>query len=59
MSSSIDGVNGRSTEATPEAYAEAIRDIAGDKAKAARMGDAGFDRARTITWDGVIEKLVQ
>jgi glycosyltransferase involved in cell wall biosynthesis len=55
----IDGVNGRSTEATPEAYAEAIRDIAGDKAKAARLGDAGYDRARTITWDGVIEKLVQ
>lgn len=55
----IDGVNGRSTEATPEAYADAIRDIASDKAKAARMGDAGFDRARTITWDGVIEKLVQ
>ena len=55
----IDGVNGRSTEATPEAYAEAIRDIAGDRAKAARLGDAGYDRARTITWDGVIEKLVQ
>ena len=55
----IDGVNGRSTEATPEAYADAIRDIASDKAQAARMGDAGFDRARTITWDGVIEKLVQ
>ncbi|MBA2258447.1 MAG: glycosyltransferase family 4 protein [Planctomycetota bacterium] len=55
----IDGVNGRSTEATPEAYADAIRDIASDKAKAARMGAAGFDRARTITWDGVIEKLVQ
>ena len=55
----IDGVNGRSTEATPEAYADAIRDIASDKAKAARMGEAGFDRARTITWDGVIEKLVQ
>ena len=55
----IDGVNGRSTEATPEAYAEAIRDIAGDKAKAGRLGDAGYDRARTITWDGVIEKLVQ
>jgi glycosyltransferase involved in cell wall biosynthesis len=55
----VDGVNGRSTEPTPEAYAEAIRAIAADKAKAARMGDAGFDRARQITWDGVIEKLVQ
>jgi glycosyltransferase involved in cell wall biosynthesis len=54
-----DGVNGRSTEATPEAFAQAIREVAGDKPKAARMGSAGFERARTITWDGVIEKLVQ
>ena len=55
----VDGVNGRSVEATPEAMAEAINSVAADKGKAARMGDAGYDRARTITWDGVIEKLVQ
>jgi glycosyltransferase involved in cell wall biosynthesis len=55
----VDGENGRSTEATPEAFAEAIRDVATDKKKAARMGNAGYERARAVTWDGVIEKLVQ
>ena len=55
----VDGVNGRITEPAPEALAAAIDEIAGDKGKAARMGNAGFDRARTVTWDGVIEKLVQ
>src|SRR5688572_22098839 len=55
----VDGVNGRSVAAEPEAMAAAINEVAADKAKAARMGDAGYDRARTITWDGVIEKLVQ
>ena len=55
----VDGVNGRSVEAEPEAMAAAINEVAADKSKAARMGDAGYDRARTITWDGVIEKLVQ
>jgi glycosyltransferase involved in cell wall biosynthesis len=55
----VDGVNGRVTEATPDAIAAAINGIAADRGKAARMGDAGFERARTITWDGVVEKLVQ
>ena len=26
--------------------------------KAAAQGQAGYDRARTITWDGVIDRLV-
>ena len=55
----VDGVNGRVTEATPDAIAAAINGIAADRGKAARMGDAGFERARTITWDGVVERLVQ
>ena len=54
----IDGVNGRSTEPSPDAIAEAINQFDADRGLAARMGDAGFDRARTVTWDGVIEKLV-
>ena len=54
----IDGVNGRSTEPSPDALAEAINQFDADRGLAARMGDAGFDRARTVTWDGVIEKLV-
>lgn len=55
----VDGVNGRVTEATPDAIAAAINGIAADRSTAARMGDAGFERARTITWDGVVEKLVR
>ena len=55
----VDGENGYSTEATPEAVAAAINRVASDKAHAARLGDAGYARAAAITWDGVIEKLVQ
>ena len=55
----VDGVNGYSTEPTPEAVADAINALASDRSRTARMGDAGFTRAREITWDGVIEKLVQ
>jgi glycosyltransferase involved in cell wall biosynthesis len=54
----IDGVNGFVCAPTPEAFASAINRLAGNKTGAASMGSAGFDRARTITWDGVIEKLV-
>lgn len=55
----VDGVNGFSTEPTPEALGAAINAVGSDKARAARMGDAGFTRAAAVTWDGVIEKLVQ
>ena len=55
----VDGENGYSTEATPDALAAAINRIANDKRQAARLGDAGHARATAVTWDGVIEKLVQ
>lgn len=55
----VDGENGYITEPTPEALAAAINAATSDKARVARMGDAGFTRAAAITWDGVIEKLVQ
>jgi glycosyltransferase involved in cell wall biosynthesis len=54
----VDGVNGFVRPADPEAFAEAVNALAGDRRRAAAMGDAGFERARTITWDGVIERLV-
>jgi glycosyltransferase involved in cell wall biosynthesis len=54
----IDGVNGRSVEPSAEALADAINNIAADRHRAARLGDAGHMRAQEITWDGVIEKLV-
>ena len=45
-------------EPTAEALAAAVNRLAADKGLAARLGDAGYDRARLVTWDGVIEKLV-
>ncbi len=54
----VDGVNGWVCEPQPEAVADAVARLAADRRRAASMGDAGHDVARTITWDGVIEKLV-
>jgi glycosyltransferase involved in cell wall biosynthesis len=54
----LDGVNGWICEPAPAALATAINAAAADRARAARMGDAGHARAAAITWDGVIEKLV-
>jgi glycosyltransferase involved in cell wall biosynthesis len=53
-----DGVNGCVCEATPEALGEALGRLHADPRRAAAWGDAGYERARTITWDGVIERLV-
>lgn len=54
-----DGVNGFICPPAPEDVAAAINRLAADRAKAASLGLAGFERARSITWDGVIEKLVE
>ena len=54
----VDGVNGFVRDPEPEAFAGAINALARDPRKAAALGDAGYERARTITWDGVIEKLL-
>ena len=55
----VDDVNGFSVQPTAEAIAAAINTLAADKRLVARLGDAGFERARAVTWDGVIETLVQ
>ena len=52
-----DGVNGNICDPTAEALGTAINHFADDRSIAAQCGDTGFDRAREITWDGVIEKL--
>jgi glycosyltransferase involved in cell wall biosynthesis len=54
----IDGVNGFVRPPEPDAFAGAIAALAADRGRAASMGSAGYDRARLVTWDGVIEKLV-
>jgi glycosyltransferase involved in cell wall biosynthesis len=54
----VDGVNGFVREPAPEAIAEAINALARDPRRAASLGEAGYERAKLITWDGVIEKLL-
>ena len=53
-----DGVTGLVAEPTAEALAAAIARMANDVPLARRLGDAGFERARSISWDGVVERLV-
>jgi glycosyltransferase involved in cell wall biosynthesis len=55
----VDGVNGFSVAPEPEPVAAAINALARDRQRAKAMGDAGYDRATTVTWDGVIETLLQ
>jgi glycosyltransferase involved in cell wall biosynthesis len=54
-----DGVNGYVLDADAEQIGTAITRLHRDRALAQSLGDAGYDRARTVTWDGVIEKLVE
>jgi glycosyltransferase involved in cell wall biosynthesis len=53
----VDGVNGRVTAPDPEALGAAIAALDADRAAAAAMGDAGSERARDVTWAGVVERL--
>src|SRR5262245_14827467 len=42
----------------PTAVGAAITSLAADRARAAQLGQAGLARARQITWDGVVERLL-
>lgn len=53
-----DGVNGAIVAPEPGPLAEAINRYAASRALAAAHGGAGRERARLVTWDGVIERLV-
>ena len=55
----VNGVNGFVCEPDAVALADAIAILARDPRRAAVMGDAGHEAAAAITWDGVIEKLLQ
>jgi glycosyltransferase involved in cell wall biosynthesis len=54
----VDGVNGFVRDPAPEAIADAVNGLSRNRSLARALGDAGFERARLVTWDGVIEKLV-
>jgi glycosyltransferase involved in cell wall biosynthesis len=53
-----DGVNGFITAPTAASLGAAIARLAADRTRARSLGDAGYERARTITWDGVVERLM-
>jgi len=53
-----DGVNGFVIAPDADAMADRIAQLAADRALARRLGDAGFQRAAAVTWDGVVEQLV-
>ncbi|HEY6361226.1 MAG TPA: glycosyltransferase family 4 protein [Vicinamibacterales bacterium] len=54
----IDGENGFVCPPEPEALGHAVARLAADPQLAARLGRAGLVRARTVTWDGVVERLL-
>lgn len=53
-----DGVNGFVVEPNADALAARIAQLAADRTLARRLGDAGFQRASAVTWDGVVEQLI-
>jgi len=56
----VDGETGRVVEPEPRAVAEAIDTLWSDRARAARMGEAGRERHRAlgITWPRALEALL-
>jgi len=50
-------VSGLVCDPDAEAFGAAFNAL-GDKARARSLGDAGHERARAVTWDGVIDALV-
>jgi glycosyltransferase involved in cell wall biosynthesis len=53
-----DGISGVVCAPEADAVADALNRLAANRRLAASLGDAGYERARVITWDSVIEKLV-
>jgi glycosyltransferase involved in cell wall biosynthesis len=53
-----DGANGFVCAPEPAAIGAAITRLASERSRAAALGRAGLAVARTVTWDGVIEKLL-
>jgi glycosyltransferase involved in cell wall biosynthesis len=53
-----DGIDGYVVAPDPVAVGSAITALAADRSRAAALGINGRERARPITWSGVIERLV-
>jgi glycosyltransferase involved in cell wall biosynthesis len=55
----VDGENGWVCPPEPEALGAALAALTADRPEAARRGDRGYERARAITWEGVIDRLLE
>ncbi len=53
-----DGATGIIAEPTADAIGAAIAQLASNRALAQSLGEAGYERARRITWDGVVDRLM-
>jgi glycosyltransferase involved in cell wall biosynthesis len=53
-----DGVTGLVTDGSPESIGAAVDRLAGDRALAERMGAAGLERVRDLSWDPVVRELL-
>ena len=53
-----DDETGCVTAPSPAALGEAVAGLLADGARAARLGQAGFERVRGITWKGAVEALL-
>jgi len=51
-------VTGLVADPTAESLGAAIARLAADRSRARSLGEAGYDRARGITWDGVVQTLM-
>jgi glycosyltransferase involved in cell wall biosynthesis len=54
----VDGVNGHVCDPTPDALAAAVNRLGADPGLAAALGDGGYGVAAAITWDHVVDRLV-
>jgi glycosyltransferase involved in cell wall biosynthesis len=54
----VDDQNGFVCAPEPAAIGAALASLASNRARAAHLGQAGLARARQITWDGVVERLL-
>ena len=54
-----DGINGAVCEPDPESISITFNALAADRSRAASLGDAGYDKARSVTWHSVIKSLVE
>jgi len=51
-------VTGLVCDPTPEALGSAIARLSANPRVAASLGEAGYERASAITWDGVVDRLM-